>query len=42
MMFVPVATLISWNILPERSRAPCRKLTERAVATIDDVGAHWR
>jgi Ser/Thr protein kinase RdoA (MazF antagonist) len=38
-MLLPVIILIGWDGLPERSRALCLKLTERAVATIDDIDA---
>ena len=39
LMFLPVVILIGWDGLEERSRALCVKLTERAVATIDDIDA---
>ncbi len=39
LMVLPVITLIGWDAMPDRSRALCLKLTERAVATIDDIGA---
>ncbi len=39
LMVLPVITLIGWDTMPERSRALCMKLTERAVATIDDTDA---
>ena len=39
LMVLPVITLNGWDAMPERSRALCLKLTERAVATIDDIGA---
>jgi aminoglycoside phosphotransferase (APT) family kinase protein len=39
LMFLPVIILIGWDALPKRSRALCLKLTERAVATIDDINA---
>ena len=39
LMLLPVTILISWDTLPERSRALCMKLTERAVAAIDDIDA---
>jgi aminoglycoside phosphotransferase (APT) family kinase protein len=39
LMLLPVITLVGWDGMPERSRALCLKLTERAVATIDDVDA---
>ena len=38
-MLLPVTIVISWDTLPERSRALCMKLTERAVAAIDDIDA---
>jgi hypothetical protein len=38
-MVLPVITLNGWDAMPERSRALCVKLTERAVATIEDIGA---
>ena len=39
LMVLPVITLVGWDTMPERSRALCLKLTERAVATIDDLDA---
>jgi aminoglycoside phosphotransferase (APT) family kinase protein len=39
LMLLPVITLVGWDAMPERSRSLCLKLTERAVATIDDVDA---
>jgi aminoglycoside phosphotransferase (APT) family kinase protein len=39
LMLLPVITLVGWDAMPERSRALCLKLTERAVATIDDIDA---
>jgi hypothetical protein len=39
LILLPVIILIGWDALPERSRALCLKLTERAVATIDDINA---
>ncbi|MBE1547054.1 aminoglycoside/choline kinase family phosphotransferase [Mycobacterium sp. OAS707] len=39
LMVLPVITLNGWDAMPERSRALCLKLTERAVATIEDIGA---
>jgi Ecdysteroid kinase-like family len=39
LMLLPVIILIGWDSLPERSRALCLKLTERAVAAIDDIDA---
>jgi hypothetical protein len=34
-----VITLNGWEALPERSRALCLTLTDRAVAAIDEIGA---
>jgi aminoglycoside phosphotransferase (APT) family kinase protein len=39
LMLLPVVTLVGWDTMPERSRALCLKLTERAVAAIDDLDA---
>lgn len=39
LMFLPVIILIGWDSLSEHSRALCLTLTERAVATIDDIDA---
>ena len=39
LMILPVITLNGWDAMPERSRALCLKLTDRAVATIDDIDA---
>lgn len=39
LMLLPVITLVGWDTMPERSRALCLKLTERAVAAIDDLAA---
>lgn len=39
LMVLPVITLIGWDALPERSRALCLTLTDRAVAAIDDIDA---
>ena len=39
LMVLPVITLIGWDAMPERSRALCLKLTDRAVATIDEIDA---
>ena len=39
LMLLPVITLNGWDALPERSRALCLKLTERAVATIHETDA---
>ena len=39
LMVLPVITLNGWDAMPDRSRALCLTLTERAVATIDDIDA---
>jgi hypothetical protein len=39
LMLLPVITLNGWDTLPERSRALCLTLVDRAVATIDDIDA---
>jgi aminoglycoside phosphotransferase (APT) family kinase protein len=39
LICLPVTALMSWESLPERSRLLCLKLTERAVAAIDEVDA---
>jgi hypothetical protein len=39
LMVLPVITLNGWEAMPERSRALCMTLTDRAVATVDDIDA---
>ncbi|MGV0837301.1 phosphotransferase [Mycolicibacterium thermoresistibile] len=39
LMLLPTIILIGWDGLPPRSRALCLTLVDRAVATIDDIGA---
>jgi aminoglycoside phosphotransferase (APT) family kinase protein len=39
LMVLPVITLNGWDAMPQRSRALCVTLTDRAVATIDEIGA---
>lgn len=39
LMVLPVITLIGWDAMPERSRALCLTLTDRAVAAIDETDA---
>jgi thiamine kinase-like enzyme len=39
LMVLPVITLNGWDAMPERSRALCLTLTDRAVAAIDDIDA---
>ena len=38
-MVLPVITLNGWDAMPERSRELCLTLTDRAVATIDEIDA---
>jgi hypothetical protein len=38
-MVLPVITLNGWEAMPERSRALCLTLTQRAVANIEGIGA---
>jgi aminoglycoside phosphotransferase (APT) family kinase protein len=39
LLLFPVLALIGWDTMPQRSRDLCLTLTDRAVATIDDVYA---
>ncbi len=39
LMLLPVITLNGWDAMPQRSRALCLTLTDRAVATIDEIDA---
>jgi aminoglycoside phosphotransferase (APT) family kinase protein len=39
LMVLPVITLNGWDAMPERSRELCLTLTDRAVATIDEIDA---
>lgn len=39
LMLLPTIILIGWDGLPERSRALCLRLVDRAVATFDDIDA---
>jgi Ecdysteroid kinase-like family len=39
MIVLPVVALVGWDMLPERSRKLCLTLTDRAAATIDEIGA---
>ncbi|MEO3757082.1 phosphotransferase [Mycobacterium sp. B14F4] len=39
LMVLPVISLNGWDAMPERSRALCLKLTERAVSAIDEIDA---
>jgi ecdysteroid kinase len=38
MIVLPVVALVGWDVLPERSRRLCLTLTDRAAATIEEVG----
>jgi hypothetical protein len=38
MIVLPVVALVGWDVLPERSRQLCLTLTDRAAATIDEIG----
>jgi aminoglycoside phosphotransferase (APT) family kinase protein len=39
LMVLPVITLNGWDAMPQRSRELCLTLTDRAVATIDEIDA---
>ena len=39
LMLLPVITLNGWDAMPQRSRALCLTLTDRAVAAIDEIEA---
>jgi len=39
LTLMPVVALLTWDIVPERSRRLCLTLTDRAIAAIDDIGA---
>ena len=39
LMVLPVITLNGWDAMPERSRALCLTLVDRAVATMDEIDA---
>ena len=39
LMYMPVVALLTWDVVPERSRQLCLTLIDRAVAAIDDIGA---
>ncbi len=39
LLLFPVLALIGWDTMPQRSRDLCLTLTDRAVATIDDIDA---
>lgn len=39
LLFMPVVALLTWDVVPERSRRLCVTLIDRAVAAIDEIGA---
>ena len=39
LLYMPVVALLTWDVVPERSRRLCLTLIDRAVAAIDDIGA---
>ncbi|MGK2866723.1 MAG: phosphotransferase, partial [Mycobacterium sp.] len=39
LLFMPVVALLTWDVVPERSRQLCVTLIDRAVAAIDDIAA---
>lgn len=39
LMYMPVVALLTWDVVPERSRRLCVTLIDRAVAAIVDTGA---
>jgi aminoglycoside phosphotransferase (APT) family kinase protein len=39
LMYMPVVALLTWDVVPERSRRLCVTLIDRAVAAIEDTGA---
>lgn len=39
LMYMPVVALLTWDVVPERSRRLCLTLIDRAVAAIVDTGA---
>jgi hypothetical protein len=39
LMYMPVVALLTWDVVPERSRQLCLTLIDRAVAAIEDVDA---
>jgi hypothetical protein len=36
---MPVVALLTWEVVPERSRRLCLTLTDRALAAIDEIQA---
>jgi len=39
LLFMPVVALLTWDVVPERSRQLCVTLIDRAVAAIDEIAA---
>lgn len=39
LLYMPVVALLTWDVVPERSRRLCVALIDRAVAAIEDIGA---
>lgn len=39
LLYMPVVALLTWDVVPERSRQLCVTLIDRAVAAIEDVAA---
>lgn len=39
LLYMPVVALLTWDVVPERSRQLCVTLIDRAVAAIEDIGA---
>jgi aminoglycoside phosphotransferase (APT) family kinase protein len=39
LLFMPVVALLTWDVVPERSRQLCVTLIDRAVAAIEDIAA---
>jgi aminoglycoside phosphotransferase (APT) family kinase protein len=39
LTLMPVVALLTWDIVPERSRRLCLTLTDRALAAIEEIGA---
>lgn len=39
LLYMPVVALLTWDVVPERSRRLCVTLVDRAVAAIDDIDA---
>ena len=39
LLYMPVVALLTWDVVPERSRQLCVRLIDRAVTAIEDIGA---